>query len=174
VPALNDLTTAYDAYSKHPNDETIRVLCSLIRAYALRIARSHRYYDQDEAADSILALAWASLGSFRGESTFGTWLHTLARRRLIDMMRADRRRPMVQPQENRRERETPVSDSPLMDVTELTHLTDDERHLVQLLIETPDYDALAVRLCITRKALCRRLERIKNKCERGKSVASVA
>lgn len=164
----NDLTVAYNEYREHPNDETICVLCTLIRLYARRLARAHRYYDPDEAADSILALAWASLSSFRGESSFGTWLHTIARRRLLNMMRSYARRPLIQV-EDRRERETPASDAPLLDVRALTHLSDGERHLVQLFIEIPDYDRLAERLCISRKALESRLARILRKSEENLS-----
>jgi RNA polymerase sigma-70 factor (ECF subfamily) len=164
VPTPNDLAAAYDDYRNHQNDETIRVLCTLIRSFARRLAHSYRYYDPDEAADSILSLAWASLDQFRGESSFGTWLHTLARRRLLDIMRADRRRPVVQ-LDVRREPDKVVTDSPLMEVQALTHLSDDERHLVQRLIETPDYDRLAQSLCISRKALESRLGRILRKSE---------
>jgi DNA-directed RNA polymerase specialized sigma24 family protein len=34
--------------------------------------------DADEVAQDIFVRAWQKLGTFRGESAFGTWLHRLA------------------------------------------------------------------------------------------------
>jgi RNA polymerase sigma factor (sigma-70 family) len=175
VQTPNDLTAAYNEYREHLNDETIAVLCSRIRSYARRMARTYKIHDPDDAADSILALAWASLSKFKGEASFATWLHTLTRRRLLNIVRADRSRPIIQV-DARVERESPAADAPLLDVRTLTHLSEDEQHLIQSLIETQDYDRLAERLCISRKAVCRRLERIFKKCEakREKLVANRA
>ena len=55
------------------------------RLYRTHIARIHslvrRMLDADEADDlaqDIFVRAWQKLGTFRGESAFGTWLHRLA------------------------------------------------------------------------------------------------
>ena len=55
------------------------------RLYRTHVARVHslvrRMLDADEADDltqDIFVRAWHKLGTFRGESAFGTWLHRLA------------------------------------------------------------------------------------------------
>jgi len=55
------------------------------RLYRAHVARVHslvrRMLDADEADDltqDIFVRAWQKLGTFRGESAFGTWLHRLA------------------------------------------------------------------------------------------------
>ena len=55
------------------------------RLYHTHVARVHslvrRMLDADEADDltqDIFVRAWQKLGTFRGESAFGTWLHRLA------------------------------------------------------------------------------------------------
>ena len=55
------------------------------RLYRTHVARIHslvrRMLDADEADDlaqDIFVRAWQKLGTFRGESAFGTWLHRLA------------------------------------------------------------------------------------------------
>jgi RNA polymerase sigma-70 factor (ECF subfamily) len=55
------------------------------RLYRTHVARIHslvrRMLDADEADDltqDVFVRAWQKLGTFRGESAFGTWLHRLA------------------------------------------------------------------------------------------------
>ncbi|MGH7530169.1 MAG: RNA polymerase sigma factor [Gemmatimonadales bacterium] len=55
------------------------------RLYRAHVARVHslvrRMLDADEADDltqDVFLRAWRKLGTFRGESAFGTWLHRLA------------------------------------------------------------------------------------------------
>jgi hypothetical protein len=50
-------------------------------------------------------------------------------------------------------------------VNELEHLTGDQRVVVRILIQTEDFRETATRLGITRKALERRLARIKRRAE---------
>lgn len=54
----------------------------LYRAHAARVhSLVRRMLDADEADDltqDIFVRAWQKLGTFRGESAFGTWLHRLA------------------------------------------------------------------------------------------------
>ena len=47
--------------------------------------------DADEATQDVFVRAWEKLGSFRGESAFGTWLHRLAVNALLGR-RASRKR----------------------------------------------------------------------------------
>jgi RNA polymerase sigma-70 factor (ECF subfamily) len=48
--------------------------------------------DVQEVVQDTFVRAFASLDSFRGESTLRTWLFTIARRLLLDRRRSDRRR----------------------------------------------------------------------------------
>lgn len=49
---------------------------------ALRILRSPA--DAEEVAQDAFVRAWLALPEFRGESTFGTWIHRIAARRALD------------------------------------------------------------------------------------------
>ncbi len=57
------------------------------RAYglALRIVRSKA--DAEEVAQDAFVRAWLGLARFRGESSFGTWLHRIVARRALDRLR---------------------------------------------------------------------------------------
>jgi RNA polymerase sigma-70 factor, ECF subfamily len=55
------------------------------RLYRAHLARVHSlasrmmgHEDADEATQDVFVRAWEKLGTFRGESAFGTWLHRLA------------------------------------------------------------------------------------------------
>jgi RNA polymerase sigma-70 factor (ECF subfamily) len=48
--------------------------------------------DVDDVVQDTFVRAFASLDSFRGESSLRTWLFTIARRLVLDRRRADRRR----------------------------------------------------------------------------------
>jgi RNA polymerase sigma-70 factor (ECF subfamily) len=56
------------------------------RAYglALRITRSPA--DAEEVAQDAFLRAWLALARFRGESSFGTWLHRIVARRAFDRL----------------------------------------------------------------------------------------
>lgn len=62
------------------------------RAYglALRILRSSE--DARDVAQEAFVRAWLSIGSFRGDAAFGTWLHRIVMRRALDRSEALRRR----------------------------------------------------------------------------------
>jgi RNA polymerase sigma-70 factor (ECF subfamily) len=53
-----------------------------VQALALRIVRSAS--DAEEVAQDAFVRAWLALPSFRGESSFATWLHRIAVRRALD------------------------------------------------------------------------------------------
>ncbi len=46
----------------------------------------------EEATQDAFVRAWQRLGSFRGESAFGSWLHRLAANVALDRLRRERRR----------------------------------------------------------------------------------
>jgi len=62
------------------------------RAYglALRITRSPA--DAEDAAQEAFVRAWLALPRFRGDASFGTWLHRIVARRALDRSMAARRR----------------------------------------------------------------------------------
>lgn len=54
----------------------------------------------EEAVQDVFVRVWERLGSFRGESAFGSWLHRLAINTVLQSMRSERRRvARVQPAE---------------------------------------------------------------------------
>ena len=53
----------------------------------------------EELVQDTFVRAFASLDSFRGESTFRTWLFTIERRLMLDRRRADQRRKITVPVE---------------------------------------------------------------------------
>jgi RNA polymerase sigma-70 factor (ECF subfamily) len=46
----------------------------------------------EEAVQDVFVRVWERLGTFRGESAFGSWLHRLAINTVLHTMRSDRRR----------------------------------------------------------------------------------
>lgn len=54
--------------------------------------------ERDSAAEIVqdtFVRAFGSIASFRGDSSFRTWLFTIARRLVLDRRRAERRRPVI-------------------------------------------------------------------------------
>jgi RNA polymerase sigma-70 factor (ECF subfamily) len=55
----------------------------------------------EEITQDVFVKAWEKVGSFRGESAFGSWLHRLTANVVIDHTRASRRRlRLIHPVEN--------------------------------------------------------------------------
>ena len=60
--------------------------------YALCLRMSGDAVLAQELTQSVFVRAWERLGSFRGDSAFGTWLHRLAVNVVLEQLRSDRRR----------------------------------------------------------------------------------
>ena len=73
-----------------------RAATALVERHAAALARfavaSGERSDVDELVQDTFVRAFNSLGGFRGESSFRTWLFTIERRLLLDRRRAEKRR----------------------------------------------------------------------------------
>ena len=66
-----------------------RMHSAQVLAVCLRLAGDRR--EAEELAQDAWVRAWERLGSFRGDSTFGTWMHRLTVNLLLDRKRSDAR-----------------------------------------------------------------------------------
>jgi RNA polymerase sigma-70 factor, ECF subfamily len=71
--------------------ETLLAETPVLLAYAR--ARLHDYHEAEEAVQDCLLAAWAQRETFAGRSTIRTWLVGILRHKLLDRLRARRRRP---------------------------------------------------------------------------------
>lgn len=62
------------------------------RVYALCLRLTANAADAEERVQDVFVRAWERLGSFRGESAFGSWLHRLAVNVVLGERRGTRRR----------------------------------------------------------------------------------
>ena len=62
------------------------------RVYALCLRLSGDGRRAEELTQDVFVRAWEKLGTFRGESAFGTWLHRLAVNQVLQTGRSERRR----------------------------------------------------------------------------------
>ena len=62
------------------------------RVYALCLRMSADAGRATELTQDVFVRAWEKLGSFRGESAFGSWLHSLAVNVVLSALRSERRR----------------------------------------------------------------------------------
>ncbi len=62
------------------------------RAYGLALRITRAPEEAEEAAQEAFVRAWLALGRFRGQASFGTWLHRIVARRALDHALARRRR----------------------------------------------------------------------------------
>lgn len=76
-----------------------RAATALVERHAPALARfvasAGSRDDVDEVVQDTFVRAFAAIDSFRGESTFRTWLFTIARRLLLDRRRSERRSPVA-------------------------------------------------------------------------------
>lgn len=76
-----------------------RAATALVGRHAEAVARFAASAGEREAVDEVVqdtfVRAFASIDSFRGESSLRTWLFTIARRLVLDRQRAERRSRMV-------------------------------------------------------------------------------
>jgi RNA polymerase sigma-70 factor (ECF subfamily) len=125
-PAGQEEEEAWVERAKKGDEEAFRMLVERYReqafGLALRIVRSPS--DAEEVAQDAFVRAWAALPRFRGESRFGTWLHSIVSRRAIDRAKQLK---------GRHSRETVLDDDPRpaaavrdeeMERIELRQLTD--------------------------------------------------
>lgn len=71
--------------------ETLLAETSVLLAYAR--ARLHDHHEAEEAVQDCLLAAWNQRGEFAGRSSPRTWLVGILRHKLLDRLRARRRRP---------------------------------------------------------------------------------
>ena len=80
--------------SRRGDEEAFRALVDRHRDHAyglaLRITRSRE--EAEDAAQEAFVRAWLALPRFRGDSSFGTWLHAIVARRALDRAVARRSR----------------------------------------------------------------------------------
>lgn len=100
-----------------------RAATALVERHAAALARfavaSGEWSEVDELVQDTFVRAFNSLGGFRGESSFRTWLFTIERRLLLDRRRAEkRRRDRHEIQEDDAATEYDALDSVLADETQ--------------------------------------------------------
>lgn len=71
--------------------DTILAEAPMLLAYAR--ARLHDHHEAEEAVQDCLLVAWGQRESFGGRSSLRTWLVGILRHKLLDRLRARRRRP---------------------------------------------------------------------------------
>ena len=100
-----------------------RAATELVERHASALARfavsSGERNDVDELVQDTFVRAFNSLGGFRGESSFRTWLFTIERRLLVDRRRTEkRRRDRTEIQESDAATEYDALDSVMADETQ--------------------------------------------------------
>ena len=95
------------------------------RAFGLAIRILRSAVDAEDAAQEAFVKAWQALPGFRGESSFGTWLHRIVARQSFDRLAQMKRR---------RDRETGLADAgDVADPSGAPHATPHARRIERLL-----------------------------------------
>ena len=103
MEALALVATARAASPAEPVSDVARAAAGDVRAfeqlYRLHLPRVHSLVrrmtagrDADELTQDVFVRLWQKLGTFRGDSSFTTWLHRLAVNVVIERFRTDRTR----------------------------------------------------------------------------------
>lgn len=100
IPLRFQSDTSAARRSQDVDPDVVRAAAGDVRAfeelYRRHLPRVHSLVrrmtggrDSDEVTQDVFVRVWQKLGSFRGDSAFGTWLHRLAVNVVIERFRAD-------------------------------------------------------------------------------------
>lgn len=136
------------------------LIYSVCRLYGCR-----RDESSEDLYQEIVCALWESYDTFKGNSSFSSWLYSVARNTAVAYYRKQQLR---QPTLSLTDVEIDFQDlheTPDPLVGELYYLIDqlsaDDRHLVGLYIDGYDYDEIAQQMNLTSPAVRTRLSRIK-------------
>lgn len=101
MEALALVSPARAASAAEPLPDVARAAAGDVRAfeelYRLHLPRVHSLVrrmtagrDADELTQDVFVRAWMKLGTFRGDSSFATWIHRLAVNVVIERFRSDK------------------------------------------------------------------------------------
>ena len=94
IPAASDAEPMAEVARAAKGD--VRAFEALYRAHLPRVhslvRRMTAGRDADELTQDVFVRVWQKLGTFRGDSSFGTWLHRLAVNVVIERFRTDQAR----------------------------------------------------------------------------------
>jgi RNA polymerase sigma-70 factor (ECF subfamily) len=92
-PRVAPRTAATADCVQHAANGDVRAFEELYRAHLPRVHSLVRRMtggrDSDELTQDVFVRVWQKLGTFRGDSAFGTWLHRLTVNVVIEKFRAD-------------------------------------------------------------------------------------
>lgn len=157
---------AYEAYFKHPNEDTVTTLFTAMRSYALAIVRDYRRRNADDIAAEAVAKAWVSLPTYRHGpgSSFKGWFRAVCKNVLFDFTRKPVERYGASALDfDAVELAGQNHDGTLRSVDEIVGLTDEQKLTLKVFTITESFDKTARQLGISRKALDKRLAKIKGK-----------
>ncbi len=122
--------------------------------------------DADDKADlkqEIILQAWQSIGNFRGQSAFSTWLYRVALNTVLTYQRKAKKRP---------ERKGELQDVPLEPTTEhpatemlyraIRQMNDIDKTIITLHLEEYDNAEIGEIMGLTKNHVAVKLHRIKN------------